>query len=92
MEIDAIDALRSGEYELASADLEAAARMLGESGSDPRTRLGLEPGADQLDVTSALTEVLTAWRRRASHPGTTRTVRALAVAVVQSCEQILHPS
>jgi signal transduction histidine kinase len=89
-EIEAIDAVRSQEYDLAAADLEAAARLLGESGQDAHQRLGLAPGTEQGDVETAANQALTRWRARASHPASPPPVRALATVVVQSCERILQ--
>jgi hypothetical protein len=89
-EVDAIDALRSGTCDLGPADVEAAARLLGESGADTRSRLGLEPDADRSLVIAAADRALAVWRIRASHPGTARSVRLLAATVVPSCERMLH--
>ena len=89
-EVDAIDALRSGTCAIGSGDVEAAARLLGESGPDARSRLGLEPDADRALVVAAAAQALAVWRMRASHPGTARSVRLLAATVVRSCEHLLH--
>ena len=89
-EVDAIDALRSGTWDLDPEDLEAAARLLGELGPDARSRLGLEPDADESLVVAAAEQALAAWRMRASHPGTAQSVRQLAATVVRSCEHLLH--
>jgi len=89
-EVDAIDALRSGTWDLGPDDVEAAARLLGELGPDAHSRLGLEPGADQSLVVAAAEQALAVWRKRASHPGTARSVRLLAATVVRSCEHLLH--
>jgi hypothetical protein len=87
-EVDAIDALRSGEYSLTSDEVEHAARLLGEFGEDPCTRLGLPPGTDPSLITAASEQAMAVWRARASHPATMQRVRMLAATVVQSCE---HP-
>ena len=88
-EVDAIDALRSGEYSLTSDDVEHAARLLGEFGEDPCTRLGLPPGTDPSLITAAAEQAMAVWRARASHPATMQRVRMLAATVVQSCEHLL---
>jgi hypothetical protein len=88
-EVDAIDALRPGEYSLTSDDVEHAARLLGEFGEDPCTRLGLPPGTDPSLVTAAAEQAMAVWRARASHPATMQRVRMLAATVVQSCEHQL---
>jgi signal transduction histidine kinase len=89
-EVDAIDALRSGTCGLTPDDIEKAARLLGESGSDACSRLGLEPGADESLVVSAAEQAVMLWRARASHPATAPKARTLAATVVQSCERLLH--
>ena len=89
-EMDAIDGLRSGEYNLGASDIENAVRLLGESGPDARTRLGLEAGAAQDAVSAAAVHALTLWRSRASHPAATPAMGILATTVVKSCEHILH--
>jgi hypothetical protein len=89
-EVDAIDALRSGTCVLNADDIEKAARLLGESGSDARSRLGLAPDADESLVVAAAEQAITLWRARASHPATAPSVRTLAATVVQSCEHLLH--
>jgi signal transduction histidine kinase len=89
-EVDAIDALRSGTCELGPDDIEKAARLLGESGSDARSRLGLEPDADDSLVVAAAGQAVMLWRARASHPATAPNARMLAATVVQSCEHLLH--
>ena len=89
-EVDAIDTLRSGEYPLAPDDVERAARLLGEFGEDPCTRLGLPPGTDPSLVTAAADQALAVWRARASHPATTQPLRLIAVTVVHSCEHLLQ--
>ena len=89
-EVDAIDALRSGPSDLGPDDVETAARLLGEFGSDAHSRLGLDPDAGPSLVVAAAEQALAVWRKRASHPGTARSVRLLAATVVRSCEHLLH--
>jgi signal transduction histidine kinase len=89
-EVDAIDTLRSGTCDLGPDDIEAAARLLGERGPDARSRLGLEPDADESLVGAAAQQAVTLWRARASHPAAAPNVRMLATTVVQSCEHLLH--
>ena len=91
-EVQAIDALRAGTYDLNPGEADAAARLLGEDGSDPRNRLGLAPNAAPPEVAAAAERAVQLWRTRASHPATAPGVRALATTVVQSCEQLLHAS
>ncbi|MGX6606115.1 sensor histidine kinase [Micromonosporaceae bacterium Da 78-11] len=89
-EVEAIDTLRSDAGDLGADDVETAARLLGESGSDSRSRLGLAPQAGQAAVVTAAEQALAAWRVRAAHPGTAPGVRVLAATVVRSCEHLLH--
>jgi signal transduction histidine kinase len=89
-EIDTIDALRSGEYDLAPEPRDSAARLLGESGPEPHQRVGLDSTAAAAEVTAAAIQALTSWRRRASHPASPPTVRTVAAAVIQSCERMLQ--
>jgi signal transduction histidine kinase len=89
-EVDAIDALRSGNCPLNPEDVEHAARLLGELGEDPRTRLGLPPETDPSLVAAAAEQVVVVWRARASHPATPQRVRLLAATVVRSCEHLLQ--
>jgi signal transduction histidine kinase len=89
-EVEAIDALRSGACDLGPDDIETAARLLGESGCDARSRLGLTPDVDESFVVAAAEHALTLWRARASHPATAPNVRMIATTVVQSCEHLLH--
>jgi signal transduction histidine kinase len=89
-EVDAIDALRSGTCTLGADDIEKAARLLGESGSDARSRLGLEPDADESLVVAAAEQAVTLWRARASHPAMAPNTRTLAATVVHSCEHLIH--
>jgi signal transduction histidine kinase len=89
-ELDAIDALRSGECDLGTADVEMAARLLGEDRPDARSRLGLASDTDGSLVVAAAQQAVAVWRARASHPGTARSVRLLAATVVRACEGLLH--
>lgn len=89
-EVDAIDALRSSAYPLAPDEVERAARLLGELGQDPWTRLGLPSDTDPSLVSAAAEQALSVWRARASHPATPQRLRTLAATVAQSCEHLLH--
>ncbi|GAA2706277.1 hypothetical protein Apa02nite_069610 [Actinoplanes palleronii] len=90
-EVTAIDALRSaGTTDPGAPDeVEMAARLLGESGADPRTRLGLAADAGRAQVAEAAARALAVWRTRASHPGTSGSVRLVAATVVRTCEHLM---
>ncbi|MEV6848809.1 histidine kinase [Actinoplanes sp. NPDC051411] len=89
-EVAAIDRLRADGVGLSAEEAEEAARLLGESGADGRSRLGLDPDADRSVVLTAAGRALAVWRGRASHPATAPPLRELAGTVVRSCERLLH--
>lgn len=89
-EVGAVDTLRSDPGGLGPDDVEAAARLLGESGPDPWSRLGLDPDADHPLVVAAAERALSVWRARAANPGTDQGLRLLAEAAVRTCEHLLH--
>jgi hypothetical protein len=89
-ETAAIDRLRAGDTGLSAEEAGEAARLLGESGPDGRSRLGLAPDADREAVRAAAERALAVWRRRASHPASAPPVRELAATVIRSCEHLLH--
>lgn len=88
-EIDLIDELRSGTLPLADEERQAAEELLGAAGAEPRARLGLPADADAEDVRQAAERQLARWRRRASHPGSSRAMRDAAEVLVQTCEELL---
>lgn len=87
-ELDALDVLRNGNTGFSDAERQSAARLLGGSGTDARTRLGLGP-VDETLVAAAAAAAVTVWRMRAAHPAVSRAARELAAIVVQSCEQLV---
>jgi signal transduction histidine kinase len=89
-EVAAIDKLRTGGIDLPTEDAETAARLLGDAGPGPRSRLGLAPDADRSLVLTAAEDALAVWRGRASHPATAPPVGELAATVVRSCEHLMH--
>jgi hypothetical protein len=89
-EVDAVDRLRSSPPgDLDAGEAERAARLLGESGPDARSRLGLAPEASPSVIAGTAQEAVAVWRRRASHPGASPGLRLLATTVVRSCERLL---
>ncbi|MHA6796871.1 ATP-binding protein [Pseudonocardia bannensis] len=91
VEIDLVDALRSGAIDLADPERRAAELLLGASGTEPRVRLGLAPDAGTQEVVRTAAMQLDRWRRRASYPGATKDVRDAAGVLVRTCEQLLAP-
>jgi signal transduction histidine kinase len=89
-EVDAIDKLRSSPPgDLGAGEADRAARLLGESGPDARSRLGLASEACPSLIAGTAQAALAVWRRRASHPGASPGLRLLATTVVRSCERLL---
>jgi hypothetical protein len=66
-----------------------AERLIGGEGSAPHQRLGLPADADRDALRAAALAHLTAWRRRAESPLTSRAMANAARVVVRSCEGIL---
>jgi hypothetical protein len=89
MEIDVVDALRAGELDLPEDERHAAELLLGAAGTDPRSRLGLPPGAGKEEVRQAAAEHLARWRRRAANPLAGVEVRKAADVLAQACERLL---
>jgi signal transduction histidine kinase len=88
-EIDLAEALRSGAVRLAEPDREAAERLLGAHGVQPRARLGLTEDADDEAIRRAADERLAHWQRVAAHPASTAGVRDAAEVLVHTCEDLL---
>ncbi|MDT7711544.1 MAG: hypothetical protein QOG46_233 [Pseudonocardiales bacterium] len=88
-EIDLLEELRSGRLPLTSDELQVAKELLGASGGELRARLGLQADADTSKVRQVAGQQLARWQRRASHPGSTRSVRDAAEVLVRTCELLL---
>jgi hypothetical protein len=88
-ELDVVDALRAGELHVPDEERRAAERLLGASGADLRTRLGLVPDAGQQEVLRSAQQQLTHWRRRAANPLAGPGARNVADVIVQTCERLL---
>jgi hypothetical protein len=89
VEMDLVDELQAGEHSLPEQERRAAERLLGGSGSDPRTRLSLAPDAGSQEVAELAAAQLAHWQRRAAHPGASAEVRAAATVLVRTCERLL---
>ncbi|WP_214369542.1 ATP-binding protein [Pseudonocardia sp. H11422] len=89
IEIDLVDALRSGALDLPDEERRAAEELLGASGPEPWARLGLATGAAPQEVARAAAVHLARWQQRASHPGSPKDVRDAAGVLVRTCEQLL---
>jgi hypothetical protein len=88
-EIRLLDSLHGGALMFGDDERAQARRLLGEDGVDPRTRLGLNPGAPPSEIARAANAALTRWQRRAEHPSTVREVREAARVLVRTCEGLV---
>ncbi len=88
-EIDLLEELRSGRLPMRSDERQVAEELLGASGAELRTRLGLRADADTTEVRRVARQQLAHWHRRAFHPASTRAVRDAAEVLVQTCELLL---
>ncbi len=88
-EVRLLTALRSGAVELSHERAAELDLLLGGSGHDVRSRLGLGADADADDVRVAATEVLRRWQRVAEHPLSTRPLQVAARGAVRSVEGLL---
>ena len=66
-----------------------AERLIGADGNAPHQRLGLPADAGPDDLRAAAMNRLTAWRRRAESPMSSRAMANASRVVVRSCEGIL---
>jgi hypothetical protein len=88
-ELDVVDAVQAGELDLPDSERSAAERLLGASGTDPATRLGLAPDATRQEVSQAAAEQLAHWQRRAANPLAGADLRKVAHVLVQTSERLL---
>jgi signal transduction histidine kinase len=88
-EMDVVDAVRAGELDLPDSERRAVERLLGVEGTDPRTRLGLVPGATEQEVAQAAAEQLARWQRHAANPLAGVDVRKAADVLVHASERLL---
>jgi hypothetical protein len=88
-ELDVVDALREGRTGLSDGERDAAERLLGAAGTDPRSRLGLARDAGRPEIAAAAAEQLACWQRRAANPLAGVEVRKAAGVLVQVCERLL---
>jgi signal transduction histidine kinase len=88
-EIDLLDVLRSGTLPLAPDERQVAEGLLGATGAQPWSRLGLPAHTDPCEVRQAAERQLDRWQRRASHPASTRAIRDAAEILVRTCEELL---
>ena len=88
-EIQLIDSIRLGVVLFTTDEARDAERLLGATGVDVPSRLGLPGNAARTAIRQALGAQLLRWQRRAEHPASPRDVRDAARVLVRTCEGIL---
>jgi hypothetical protein len=91
-EVRLLSALRSGSIELRQDRLIELDRILGGSGHDPSSRLGLPPGSDADELRRAALATLATWQRLAEHPLTSRSAQVAARTATRTLEGIVAAS
>ncbi|HEX6967857.1 MAG TPA: dynamin family protein [Micromonosporaceae bacterium] len=88
-ELRVLSALRAGWVSGKPEVVAELERIIGGAGSAPHARLNLPPDADRPQLTSAATEALARWQRRAENPLTSHQMVIAARVAVRSCEGML---
>ena len=89
-EVRLLGTLRSGGIELRPPErMVELDRLLGGSGHDPASRLGLDENATSDEVRLAALEALSRWHRLAEHPFTGRSGQVAARAATRTLEGIV---
>ncbi|MEV4732997.1 hypothetical protein [Saccharopolyspora sp. NPDC049426] len=88
-ELDLLDELLGGDTRLLRGVSEDAARLLGAEGTDPRSRLGLEPEANDEQVRVAAQRAAERWRAHAVRPVTGGRDASVCEALVRTAEGLL---
>ena len=78
-ELQLLSIIRGGGVALTPDELTELDRLIGGQGMDARTRLGLDPQADDLVIRQAAGDAARTWRSRAAHP-------LADAAVVSACK------
>ncbi|TWG08577.1 hypothetical protein [Saccharopolyspora dendranthemae] len=89
-ELDLLDELVRGDTRLLRGASEPAARLLGADGADPRSRLGLEPEANDEQVRVAAQRAADRWRAHAVRPITGGRDAAACDVLVRTAEGLLQ--
>lgn len=89
-ELDLLDELVRGDTRLLRGASESAARLLGAEGADPRSRLGLEPEANDEQVRVAAQRAADRWRAHAVRPITGGRDAAACDVLVRTAEGLLQ--
>lgn len=88
-ELDLLDELLDGETRLLRGASEEAARLLGACGTDPRSRLDLEPEVNDEQVRVAAQRAVRRWRTHAVKPVTGGRDAAACDVLVRTAEGLL---
>ncbi len=88
-EVRILTALRVGALDVGDDRRDELVRLLGGSGAESSTRVGLDAGAPEDEIAATASVQLARWRRVADHPLSSRDVVMAAQAAVRTCEGIL---
>ena len=89
-EVRLLNALRSGAVKgVKAAESEEMERLLGAEGSEATTRLGLDGGAGDGEIRTALHNAIGRWQWRAENPLSSREVADAARVLIRTCEGLL---
>lgn len=88
-ELRVLSALRSGQLRLPEDTLAEAERLLGASGNDARSRLGLGTEATGSELADRAGDALTRWRELATNPLHDRLRGDAVRTVLRSCERLI---
>jgi hypothetical protein len=89
VEVRMLNALRTGQLDVPEAVYDELERLLGGSGHDQASRLGLTADADAAAIAEAARTALAAWQRRSEHPLTGRSERSAARVATRTLEGVL---
>ena len=89
-EVRVLGTLRAGTLDLKPELATALDRLLGGSGHDPWSRLGLDPDAGPDTVRQAALSELARWRRTAEHPLSSRAVQQAARTASRTLEGLVN--
>jgi hypothetical protein len=89
-EVRLLDAVRSGVVELPPDRLAELDQLLGGSGHDPASRLGLEEENDVEQLRATALTALSRWQRVAEHPLSSRPVQLAARTATRTLEGLLN--
>ncbi len=88
-EVRLLSALRSGSIDLKPDRLAELDQILGGTGHDAPSRLGLEVGATPEQLRAAALDILVSWQRIAEHPLTSRPAQVAARTATRTLEGIV---